>query len=79
MMMPLLEAIIAVWTPFAALFTQPVWHHAQVLWMAVSAQPPEKVKLAEMEVWPILSESRVRKMASVRNLLSSLSYIPSGA
>jgi hypothetical protein len=37
---------------------------------AVSAQPPEKVKLAEMEVWPILSESRVRKMASVRNLLS---------
>ena len=49
------------------------------LFLAVSAQPPEKVKLAEMEVWPILSESRVRKMASVRNLLSSLSYTPSGA
>ena len=27
MLMPLPETIIAVWAPFAALFTQPVWHH----------------------------------------------------
>src|SRR5512144_2530268 len=33
MTMPLPEAIIAIWAPFAALFTQPVWCHMQVLWM----------------------------------------------
>jgi hypothetical protein len=33
MLMPLPEAIIAVWVPFAALFTQPVWRQVQVLWM----------------------------------------------
>ncbi len=32
MMMPLPEAIIAVWAPFAVLFTQPVSCHIQVLW-----------------------------------------------
>ena len=32
MLMPLPETMIAVWAPFAALFTQPVWHHVQVLW-----------------------------------------------
>ena len=30
-MMPLPEAIIAIWAPFAALFTQPVWCHVRVL------------------------------------------------
>jgi hypothetical protein len=33
MMMPLPEAMIAIWAPFAVLFTQPVWHHVQTLWM----------------------------------------------
>jgi hypothetical protein len=31
-MMPLPEAIIAIWALFAALFTQPVWCHRQGLW-----------------------------------------------
>jgi hypothetical protein len=26
------EVMIAVWAPFATLFTQPVWRHLQVLW-----------------------------------------------
>ena len=26
------EVMIAVWMPFATLFTQPVWCHLQVLW-----------------------------------------------
>ena len=44
MMMPLPEAIIAVWVPFAALFTQPVWHHVQVLWRgAVLCRGPRTV------------------------------------
>ncbi|HYQ93064.1 MAG TPA: transposase [Candidatus Competibacteraceae bacterium] len=44
MMMPLPEAIIALWTPFAALFTQPVWCHVQVLWMgAVLCRGPRTV------------------------------------
>ena len=44
MMMPLPEAIIAVWGPFAALFTQPVWHHVQVLWRgAVLCRGPRTV------------------------------------
>ena len=43
-MMPPLEAIIATWAPFAALFTQPVWHHVQVLWMgAVLCRGPRTV------------------------------------
>ena len=32
MMMPPSDVIIAIWAPVAALFTQPAWHHAQVLW-----------------------------------------------
>jgi hypothetical protein len=44
MMMPLPEAIIAIWTPFAALFTQPVWCHVQVLWMgAILCRGPRTV------------------------------------
>ena len=44
MMMPLPEAIIAIWAPFAVLFTQPVWHHVQVLWMgAVLCRGPRTV------------------------------------
>ena len=44
MLMPLPETIIAVWAPFAALFTQPVWHHVQVLWMgAVLCRGPRTV------------------------------------
>jgi hypothetical protein len=36
--------MIAVWAPFAALFTQPVWHHVQVLWMgAVLCRGPRTV------------------------------------
>lgn len=44
MTMPLPEAIIAVWAPFAALFTQPMWRHMQVLWMgAVLCRGPRTV------------------------------------
>ena len=44
MMMPLPEAIITIWAPFAALFTQPVWHHVQVLWRgAVLCRGPRTV------------------------------------
>ncbi len=44
MLMPLPETMIAVWAPFAALFTQPVWRHVQVLWMgAVLCRGPRTV------------------------------------
>ena len=44
MLLPLPEAIITIWAPFAALFTQPVWHHVQVLWMgAVLCRGPRTV------------------------------------
>ncbi len=44
MMRSLPEAIIAIWAPFAALFTQPVWRHVQVLWTgAVLCRGPRTV------------------------------------
>ena len=47
MMMPPSDVIIAICAPFAALFTQPVWHHVQVLWMgAVLCRGPRIVALA---------------------------------
>jgi hypothetical protein len=49
MLMPLPEAILAVWAPFAALFTQPVWHHVHVLWMgAVLCRGPRTVALTSV-------------------------------
>ena len=32
------DVMIAVWMPFATLFTQPVWCHLQVLWMGAWAR-----------------------------------------
>lgn len=44
MMMPPSDVIIAIWAPFAALFTQPVWCHVQVLWRgAVLCRGPRTV------------------------------------
>ena len=44
MMMPLPEAMIAIWAPFAALFTPPVWRPVQILWMgAVLCRGPRTV------------------------------------
>ena len=44
MRMPPSDVIIAIWAPFAALFTQPVWRHVQVLWRgAVLCRGPRTV------------------------------------
>jgi hypothetical protein len=61
MPMPLPETIIAVWAPFAALFTPPVWHHMQVLWRgAVLCRGPRTVA-AVLRVMGLGGERRFEK------------------
>jgi len=61
MMMPLPEAIITIWAPFAAIFTQPVWHHVQVLWRgAVLCRGPRTVASA-LRVMGLGGERRFEK------------------
>lgn len=67
MMMPPLEAIITTWAPFAALFTQPVWRHVQVLWMgAVLCRGPRTVA-AVLRVMGLGGERRFEKYHRVLN------------
>jgi len=67
MLMPLPETIIAVWAPFAALFTQPVWHHVQVLWRgAVLCRGPRTVA-AVLRVMGLGGERRFEKYHRVLN------------
>jgi hypothetical protein len=67
MMMPLPEAIIAIWAPFAALFTQPVWRHVQVLWMgAILCRGPRTVA-AVLRVMGLGAERRFEKYHRVLN------------
>jgi hypothetical protein len=67
MMMPLPEAIIAIWAPFAALFTQPVWHHVQVLWIgAVLCRGPRTVA-SVLRVMGLGGERRFEKYHRVLN------------
>lgn len=67
MMMPLPEAIIAIWAPFAALFTQPVWRHVQVLWMgAILCRGPRTVA-AMLRVMGLGQERRFEKYHRVLN------------
>ena len=66
-MMPPFEAIIATWAPFAALFTQPVWHHVQVLWMgAVLCRGPRTVA-SVLRVMGLGGERRFEKYHRVLN------------
>jgi len=65
--MPLPEAIIAIWAPFAALFTQPVWHHVQVLWIgAVLCRGPRTVA-SVLRVMGLGGERRFEKYHRVLN------------
>jgi hypothetical protein len=67
MMMPLPEAIIAIWAPFAALFTQPVWCHRQVLWMGtVLCRGPRTVAA----VLRVMGLSGKRRFAKYHRVLS---------
>lgn len=67
MMMPPSDVIIAIWAPFAALFTQPVWHHVQVLWMgAVLCRGPRTVA-AVLRVMGLGGE---RRFANYHRVLS---------
>ena len=67
MMMSLPEAIIAVWAPFAGLFTQPVWHHVQILWMgAVRCRGPRTVA-SVLRVMGLGGERRFAKYHRVLN------------
>jgi hypothetical protein len=67
MLMPLPEAMIAVWAPFAALFTQPVWHHVQVLWRgAVLCRGPRTVA-SVLRVMGLGGERRFEKYHRVLN------------
>ncbi len=67
MMMPLPEAIIAIWAPFAALFTQPIWHHVQVLWIgAVLCRGPRTVA-SVLRVMGLGGERRFEKYHRVLN------------
>ena len=67
MMMPLPAAIIAIWGPFAALFTQPVWRHVQVLWMgAVLCRGPRTVA-SVLRVMGLGGERRFEKYHRVLN------------
>ena len=67
MTMPLPEAIIAVWAPFAALFTQRMWRHVQVLWMgAVLCRGPRTVA-AVLRVMGLGGERRFEKYHRVLN------------
>ncbi len=67
MTMPLPEAIIAVWAPFAALFTQRMWRHVQVLWMgAVLCRGPRTVA-AVLRVMGLGGKRRFEKYHRVLN------------
>jgi hypothetical protein len=67
MVMPLPAAIIAIWAPFAALFTQPVWRHVQVLWMgAVLCRGPRTVA-SGLRVMGLGMERRFAKYHRVLN------------
>lgn len=62
MTMPLPEAMIAIWAPFAALFTQPVWCHMQVLWMGtVLCRGPRTTVAAVLRVMGLSAERRFAK------------------
>jgi hypothetical protein len=67
MLMPLPETIIAVWAPFAALFTQPVWCHVQVLLRgAVLCRGPRTVA-SVLRVMGLGGERRFEKYHRVLN------------
>jgi hypothetical protein len=67
MRMPLPETIITVWAPFAVLFTQPVWHHVQVLWIgAVLCRGPRTVASVR-RVMGLCGERRFEKYHRVLN------------
>jgi hypothetical protein len=67
MMMPLPKAIIATWAPCAALFTQPVWYHVQILWMgAVLCRGPRTVA-AVLRVMGLGGKRRFEKYHRVLN------------
>ena len=67
MMMPLPEAMIAVWAPFAALFTQPVWHHVQVLWIGAMLCRGPRTVAAVLRVMGLGGERRFEKYHRVLN------------
>ena len=67
MMMPPSDVIIAIWAPFAALFTQPVWHHVQVLWRgAILCRGPRTVA-SVLRVMGLGGERRFEKYHRVLN------------
>jgi hypothetical protein len=61
MLMPLPEAIIAVWAPFAALFTQPVWCHVRVLWMGAMLCREPRTVVSVLRVMGLGGERRFEK------------------
>lgn len=61
MLMSLPEAIIAIWAPFAALFTQPVWCHMQVLWMGTVLCRRPRTVAAVLRVMGLSGERRFAK------------------
>ena len=67
MPLPLLEVFIATWAPFAVLFTQPVWHHVQILWRgAVLCRGPRTVA-SVLRVMGLGGERRFEKYHRVLN------------
>ncbi len=67
MTMPLSAAIIAVWAPFAALFTQPMWRHVQVLWMGAVLCRGPRVVAAVLRVMGRGGERRFEQYHRVLN------------
>jgi hypothetical protein len=67
MLMPLPEAIIAVWAPFAALFTQPVWRQVQVLWMGAMLCRGPRTVASVLRVMGLGGERRFEKYHRVLN------------
>ena len=64
---PLPETMITAWAPFAALFTQPVWRHVQVLWIgAVLCRGPRTVA-SVLRVVGLGGERRFEKYHRVLN------------
>ena len=61
MLMPLSEAIIAVRAPFAALFTQPVWRHVQVLWLGAMLCRGPRTVASVLRVMGLGGERRFEK------------------
>ena len=65
------DVMIAIWMPFATLFTQPVWRHLQVLWRgAVLCRRPRTVA-SVLRVMG-LGRERLSVMAALRDVLPQL-------